>query len=193
MSQPEDRLSFRLLLFERTTPEQSTGELKGKLAQDLLVGMLPGVSKALLGTGLGEVARVVDGLLGTDVSEVVYEGWRRYAALKEAALRTRQSPGSREAVELATRKISSKYEPRVDIYLDGDKKGEVRFTLELKATTVGMVGIVAETRLIAIEAGHVDLEGRLSCEGNQLVKRGKRVDLAGELPLGEGIPLLQGQ
>lgn len=191
MNASTTNLTFRGLLFDDADPKKSTDELRGRLDPDLLVGILPGVSKALRLAGLGEVARVIDRLLGTDVFGMVSAGWRRYAALREAALRTRESPGSREAVELATRRISSRYEPRVDVYLDGVKTGDVDFTLQLEATTVGMVGIVVAARLDAIEAGHIDLEGGLSCEGMELATGQKRIDLAGQMPLGDGIPLLE--
>lgn len=74
---------------------------------------------ALMGAARHELADVTAGLMSANLADIAATGWKRYDALKKAALRTRDDPTAKELVSLATHKIVSSHHPSVDVYLDG--------------------------------------------------------------------------
>lgn len=182
--------SIRALLVGDVDRAESTSTLRGRVSPDLLDDVLTGVSSALRSAAEGEVARAIDGLTGMDVFDLISSGWRKHRLLTEAGRRTLASPGSRELVELASHRITAGYRPRIDVYLDEAKVGEIEITLQVTADIAAVIGLVVNGRLIALQSGHIDLTATLDCGGIEIAKGETRIELTAEMSLGEGISLV---
>ncbi len=64
-----------------------------------------------------EVAAATDGLLSLNLADVAAAGWKKYEALRQAALRTRNAPATEEIVAPATHRIESSHHPQVEVWL----------------------------------------------------------------------------
>lgn len=136
------------------------------------------------------LANVAADLADIDVAAVVAGGWRTYAALTDAAWRTRDRPGTEELVDLASHRIHSIHRPQVDVLLDDVPVGSVDFELELDIVVRALAATVSEGRLTAVEGGRCTLRGRLSCLDVPVAAREAEADLGAVLELGEGFPLV---
>jgi hypothetical protein len=185
-------LPIRQVLLGDVSAEESTATLQRRLAPDTVDELLAGTSSALRGAARTEVGRVIDDILRMDTLDAVMLGWRKHRLLTEAARRTVASPDRREVVELARHRIAGSYQPRIDVFVDNVKVGQIDLALNISATVIGMCGVVSDGRLVALRSGHIDLAAILRCEGLALVKGERRIDLAAETSLGEGIQLVDG-
>lgn len=139
------------------------------------------------------IAEVAADLADVTLGDVVVAGWRRYAALANAARRTVHDPGSEELVDLASHHIRSVHRPQVEVLVDGLPVGSVPFELELDVVVQALVATVRAGRLAEIECGHGRLTASLSCVDFTIAAREDDVDLGAVLDLGaEGVPLLPG-
>jgi hypothetical protein len=136
------------------------------------------------------VAEVAVALTDIDVGDVVVAGWRKYAALANAAWRTLDNPGSEELVDLASHRITSVHHPELAVLVDDVPVGSVRFELRLDLVVRALVGIVREGRLTAVEAGRCRLSASLSCFDLTLAARETELDLGAVVNLGAGVPLV---
>ncbi|MCX5215162.1 hypothetical protein OG689_38880 [Kitasatospora sp. NBC_00240] len=137
-----------------------------------------------------EVASVVEGFLALDVVDLAAGGWRRHAALREAARRTREVPGSEEVVALATHRITSSHQPQVDVLVDGTRVGTVDLDLRLVFDLEGLVVVVRDARLTAVRSGRCLVTGRLAAHRILLAQRQGQVNLPGAVHLRHGLRLL---
>lgn len=177
---------------------ESTEDLGGELAQALTaeeiidkVGTLPRLSAPAGRLACRWLAdTVVDLLAGIRIEDVLRVGWQKYAALANAAERTRRSPGSEELVDLAAHRIHSVHQPQVDVLVDGARVGEVRFRLDLEVLVRALVATVRHGRLATVESGRCRLSARLSCFDITLCAHERELDVGAVLDLGaEGMPL----
>ncbi|MFJ1708257.1 hypothetical protein [Kitasatospora sp. NPDC088346] len=137
-----------------------------------------------------ELASVVDGFLAIDLIDLAAGGWRRHAALREAARRTRAAPGSEEVVALATHRIVSGHRPDVDVLVDGARVGTVHLDLRLVFDLEALVAVVRQARLAAVRTGSCVVTGRLAAQQVVLAQRRGRLELPGAVELRHGIELL---
>ncbi|MFJ3202993.1 hypothetical protein [Streptomyces sp. NPDC086989] len=162
-------------------------------AHDAVTGLLPGVhgltSAADRAVGR-ELATVVNGFLDLDLVSLVASGWTKYKALKEAARRTRGSPGSEEVVALATHTISSAHHPSVDLLVDGARAATVDVHLTVLFRISALVGVVRDGLLVAAHSGHCTVEAGLAVRDAVVASREGRLDLPAMLRLREPIDLL---
>ncbi|MFE3581087.1 hypothetical protein [Streptomyces vinaceus] len=158
-----DPLTVRDLLLgpEAQAPEALADSLR---AHGAVTGLLPGV-RGLTGAAdraVGhELAAVVNGFLDLDLVSLVASGWSKYRALKEAARRTRRSPGSEEVVALATHSVTSAHHPSVDLLVDGARAATVGVNLTVLFRITGLVAVVRDGRLVAAREGRLDLPAAL--------------------------------
>ena len=183
-------LSVRQLLFREATEEESIETLQQRLDPAVVGNLLTGASAALQGTAKTEVGRAINGVLGMDAIDAVVMGWRKHGLLLEAARRTLASPESREVVELARHRVTAGYQPNVNVFVDDLSVGQIDLSLKLTADVIGLLGIVGRGRLLALRSGHVDLAAVLRCQGADLAVGERRINLATEVSLGEGIRLV---
>ncbi|MEU5435980.1 hypothetical protein AB0G73_21725 [Streptomyces sp. NPDC020719] len=157
-----------------------------------LLGSVHGMTSAAGRAVEHELATVVDNFLGLDMFDLMVGGWCRYAALREAAHRTRDVPGSEEVVAMATHRIKSAHRPYIDVYVDGAKIG----TLEVELTVVfwisGLVCVVRDAHLTGVRSGQCAVDASLEVRGATLAeRRGRRLDLPGAFALRAPVPLLR--
>ncbi|MFI6144495.1 hypothetical protein [Streptomyces sp. NPDC051109] len=138
-----------------------------------------------------ELATVVDGFLDLDLVSLVASGWSQYKVLKEAARRTRGSPGSEEVVALATHTVSSTHHPSVDLLVDGAPAATVAVKLTVLFRISGLVAVVRDGLLVAARSGQCTVEARLAVRDIPVASREGRLDLPATLRLREPIDLLR--
>ncbi|MEU2630273.1 hypothetical protein [Kitasatospora sp. NPDC007106] len=137
-----------------------------------------------------EVASVVSGFLALDLFDLVAGGWRRHTALRQAARRTRDEPGSEEVVALAKHRITSVHRPKVDVLVDGSRIGTLDVDLKVVFDLEGLVGVVRQARLIAVRAGSCMVTGSLAVQRIALAQQSGRISLGPTVELRHGVRLL---
>ncbi|MFK0046199.1 hypothetical protein ACIQU4_19255 [Streptomyces sp. NPDC090741] len=162
-------------------------------AHGAVTGLLPGghglTTAADRAVGR-ELAGVINGFLDLDLVSLVASGWSKYKVLKEAALRTRRSPGSEEVVALATHTISSAHHPSVDLLVDGAQAATVAVNLTVLFRISGLVGVVRDGLLVAARSGQCAVEAKLAVRDIVVASREGRLDLPARLRLRKPIDLL---
>ncbi|MFI8520466.1 hypothetical protein ACIGEZ_21950 [Streptomyces sp. NPDC085481] len=139
-----------------------------------------------------ELATVVDDFLALDMLDLAASGWRGHSALRSAARRTRDLPGSEEVVALATHRVTSTHRPFVDLYVDGVKLGTIDVELTLVFRISGLVCVVRDACLTGVRSGDCSVDARLGVQGSVLAeRRGGRLDLPGQFALRGPVPLLR--
>jgi hypothetical protein len=136
-----------------------------------------------------QVAVVASGVLDLDLVDLVVGGWRKHAALVEAARRTLAVPGTKEVVDLASHRIRSVHQPYLTVLIDGVQVAKVDFELTVVFDVKALVAVVREGRLVALRGGLCEVAATLAAEGVLLVQQRRQLDLNARLPLGVGIQL----
>ncbi|MEU9305888.1 hypothetical protein [Streptomyces sp. NPDC048269] len=165
-------------------------------AHGAVTGVLPRVRGLTPAAGRAverELATVVNGFLDLDLVSLVASGWSKYRALKEAARRTRQYPGSEEIVALATHSITSAHHPSVDLLMDGAKAATVGVSLTVLFKISGLVAVVRDGLLVAVRSGQCAVEATLAVRDIVVASREGQLDLPATLRLREPIDLLPHQ
>ncbi|MET9953090.1 hypothetical protein ABZ135_16255 [Streptomyces sp. NPDC006339] len=139
-----------------------------------------------------ELATVVDDFLGLDALDLVAAGWRGHTALRSAARRTRDLPGSEEVVALATHRVTSSHRPTVDVYVDGARIGTLEVGLDVVFWISGFVCVVRDAHLTRVESGNCAVDASLAVQGEIITeRRGKPLDLPGGFAPRGPVPLLR--
>jgi hypothetical protein len=176
---PTQPVSTAVFLFGET--QASVDALAHTLNQHGVLGVLDTalgqVSQAGREAAGSQVATVAHGLLDLDLGDLVVAGWRKHAALTTAAERTRATPGSSEVVELASHRITSVYQPFVEVLINDARVATIRFELAIELLVKALVGTVRGGQLVSLRAGTCEVTGRLSAEGVPLVNRQGQFDL----------------
>lgn len=153
---------------------------------DTVVGHCPGA----VSLAEREVAREADKLLSLDLFDLLIDGWKKYDALIDAARRTRDKPGTKEKVELATHQVKFSQPSKVEVFINGKSAGTLEVELSVAFKIAALRGVVSEARLIAIETGRCTVTGAIAVDGNELVERHRAFDLPGTVRMRGGVPLL---
>ena len=155
------------------------------------LGGLRRLSGAALRTVDQEIAAVATGLLDLDLGDILLAGWRKYAALTDAAKRTLAAPASEEVLELATHRITSVYRPHVDIFVDNQKITTVEFDLTIVFDLTGLAAVVKAGDLIALQGGECLVTATLSLADARLAQHREKLDLAQKIRLTPPIALIE--
>ncbi|MEU9234377.1 hypothetical protein [Streptomyces subrutilus] len=137
-----------------------------------------------------QLGSLIAGFLDLDLVALVAGGWAKHTALRDAARRTRQYPGSEEVVALATHAITSAHHPAVDVLVDGAPVATVDVGLTVVFRITALVAAVRDARLIAVRAGDCAVEAKLSVRQIVVASREGRLDLPAELRLRSPVELL---
>jgi hypothetical protein len=163
------------------------GSLREQGTLNAVVAHCPGA----LSLAEREVAReAADKLLSLDLFDLLIDGWKKYDALIDAARRTRDKPGTKENVELATHQIKSSQPSTVQVFINGKSAGTLKVELSVAFKVVALRGVISDARLTTIETGTCTVTGAIAVDSNELVKRQCRFDLPGAIHLRRGVPLL---
>jgi hypothetical protein len=170
------------------------GDQDEAMASRLLAGALAGPLASVSPAAAQLVERAAAGLAGRlldlDLADLLAAGWRKHAALAEAARITAADPAREQVVDLAAHRVTCTHSPALEIQLDGVKVATVDFELRVAFTVVGLAAAVREGRLVGLRSGRCELSVTLSAEGIPVVERNAEVDLAVMIPLGDGVPLV---
>jgi hypothetical protein len=190
----EPRITAKLFLFDNAVGEDSTaiiGQAVGKngLGRSALDGLrhLSGSSREAVNN---EIGAVTEKLLDVDMGDALVGGWRKYAALAQAARRTLAAPGSEEVLSLASHTVTWTSRPQVDLLLDGVKLNSFEFEITFVFELTGVSGVIRAGNLVALSGGKCVVTGKLSLEGARIVEKKRHVDLGLILRLTSPLPLL---
>ena len=141
-----------------------------------------------------QLASVTAGLLDLDLGDLLIYGWRTHERLVRAARQTRQVPGRREVVQLGSHRITSAYNPTVELLIDGVKVHTFRFQLTVIFDIEVAALIIRDGMLTALKAGDGAVTCTLTLEmpgGDvELVNQQRKINLHLIINIGRGIPLL---
>lgn len=131
----------------------------------------------------GEVGTVADGLLDSDVTDIVAHGWERHRAIVEAKEWTRANPGGEKLVPLATHTVTSTCASHVDVFVEEALVTRIDLGVRLDTTFEGAVVAVRRGEVADVRSGRVQVKGTVSCEGVTVAQRAQTFDLPGVLGL----------
>jgi hypothetical protein len=154
------------------------------------LGGLRRLSAAALHTVDQEIGAVASGLLELDLGDMLLAGWRKYAALTDAARRTLAAPASEEVLELATHRITSAYRPRVDVFVDNQKITTVEFDLTTVFDLTGLAAVVKAGDLVTLRSGECLVTATLRLGDARLAERREKLDLVQRIRLDPPISLI---
>ena len=141
-----------------------------------------------------QLASVTAGLLDLDLGDLLISGWRTRERLVKAARQTRQLPGRREVVQLGAHRMTSTYNPTIELLVDGVRVHTFRFELTVIFDIEVAALIVKDGLLTALKAGDGVVTCTLTLEmpgGDvELVNQQRKIHLDLIVNLGHGIPLL---
>ena len=89
---------------------------------------------------------------------------------------------------LTKHKVNSKHEPYVELFVNGQPCGRLRFQIEVGLTLEGAELTIKAGRIKRIRTGQTLGTGTIKCEGAVLGKAERKLlPLPGEIDLGQGI------
>jgi len=173
--------------------EDSVAAITSVLSQEGVLDQAKRVIRKLPVAGrsrvLREIATLTSNLLALDVGDLLLDAWRTRAKLIDAAQRTREVPGSRAVVNLATHQITQTYRPSIDMLVNGQLLHRIELELSLIFDVHALVGVVWDGRLMELHSGSCDATCSLRIDEYRH-KRTARLDLPLVLRLGSGVALL---
>ena len=180
------------------TSEDDTTKIRQLLSEQHVVSSCGGNLTKLTQQGRDaaeeQLASVTAGLLDLDLGDLLIYGWRTRERLVRAARQTRQIPGRREVVQLGSHRITSAYNPTVELLIDGVKVHTFRFQLTVTFDIEVAALIIRDGMLTALKAGDGAVTCTLTLEmpgGDvELVNQQRKINLHLIINIGRGIPLL---
>ncbi|MFI6600645.1 hypothetical protein ACIBHX_30740 [Nonomuraea sp. NPDC050536] len=131
-------------------------------------------------------------LQGIDLGTVLLNGWSTYRALRAAARRTLDNPGTGQMVPLLEHEIVSHHDPYVEVQVNGQPVHRLTLGVDLKLKLALVQASIRNGRLMRLTAGTCTASLACSMQGIELAGRDLvQVELPINRDLGEGIPLLR--
>lgn len=179
----------------RGQPDAAADALTQAMVERGVVAAVGGPFAAMSTTGKravsDEVARLAAGLADLDLVTILVAVWRKHALLRRAAERTLESPGSHEVVELTNHRVTSVHRPTVDLLVDSLLVGSIHLEVRIEIGVFGLIATLRAGRLVRVHSGRAEVGGSIACEGVELSRVRRELDLPGVLELGQGIPLVE--
>jgi hypothetical protein len=149
---------------------------------------LAGLGESVWAGANKELATMASDFLNVDLASVAVAGWKNHKELQVAAQRTRGTSGS-AVVPLGTRDIALTQRPQIELRMGDRTVTAVKFELKVNIKVVGVVGVVRNGALVALEGGHCEITVSFSAGGVRLGHKTADFDPHYCIPLGAGIPL----
>jgi hypothetical protein len=157
--------TVRVLLFGGTGGPDTSGALVGSLRAAIrLPGTLREETELVRADARALVVERADELLGIELGDALLAAWSTYRRLIRAAELTAADPGLRERVELLAHEADTTYRPRIDVLVDGVRRGTVNFELRLSFAVEALLVEVHGGAIVAVHAGRCVVTAELSCE-----------------------------
>jgi hypothetical protein len=125
-----------------------------------------------------------------EVSDVLVWAWKTRSALLAAARETHATPGLVHDVTVKTYAVPWDYEMQLDVLLNGVRTATVAFVLSISLEVTALAVTVQDGMLTSVKAGRFKASALLQAEGRILAQREMTFDLAVEVEVGDGIPLI---
>lgn len=135
-----------------------------------------------------QLSAMATDFLELDIATVLVSGWRKHQDLVAAAAAT-STDDSTVVVPLGARDLRLVRHPRVDVQLGTLTLPAVRFELAVDVAVLGVAGVVAGGRLVALTGGRCKVTVSLSAGGRLLADGTRTVDPQLAVSLGAGIAL----
>ncbi|MGP3910164.1 hypothetical protein [Nonomuraea sp. 10N515B] len=134
----------------------------------------------------------VELLRGINVGSVLLSGWATYRNLRAAARRTLDNPGTGQMVPLVDHEVVSRHEPSVEVQVNGQPVGRLRFGIDLVLHVTGLQASVRNGRLIRLTGGDCVASAVCKVQGVEVARQDYvLVTLPINRDLGEGYPILR--
>jgi Protein of unknown function (DUF2510) len=153
--------------------------------------LIPKLPPLTLAAAERELAEATDGLLSLNLADVAAAGWKKYGALRDAALSTRNAPTAQKSVALATHTIDSSYHPTIDLLVDDARVATIKIDLQIDFRMAGVIAVVRDARLTEIRSGTCTVTASLSVQQIVITNKQRQFDLPGAVRLRHGLPLLE--
>jgi len=137
--------------------------------------------------------------LNFDVTDVLIDAWKLRSALLKAAHETYEGPERRQEVVLRTYAIPWNREMDVDVSVNGVHLPKLTLDLSVKMQVTSLAVVVEYGRLTKVDGGYGKVTAVLKVKDPEpppdcppIAKREYPFDARYELPIGAGIPLIDG-
>lgn len=141
-------------------------------------------------TAIREAGAVGAELLDLDLGGLVVAGWRKYAALTQAARRTLDTPGREEIVNVVTHRISVASQPNVELLVNEVRAALINMDVRLEFEVTALTAVIRSGRLVALGSGRCETTASVAVEDVEVATRTAEFDLRLLVAVGDGIPLL---
>ena len=162
---------------------------------------LPALKDALLrkvtaldgGLVTGQVAGKLLELLDVKLGDVFAGLWNTYRTLKQYTDRERYPPDKTVIAALAKHTVRSRYEPYIDVSVNGQSIGRLAFEVDLEITLEALQLEIKDARITRILGGSYSGKGTITMAGAVIVEAPfPSRPLPGSIDLGSGIDLRGG-
>lgn len=178
-------VTARIFLYGEDSVPQLTQRLQG-----LDLGSASGALGSTAGKLLDEsIAPIAAGFLDVDLGAVLAAGWRISEQLTSAARETLAAPGSTSIVDVASHRVESTWQPRIDVVLGSRSVAHLAGRLTVAFELTGLCATVSAGRLTRVGGGRCRVVVTFAIGGRTLGERTAQFDPQLGLPLGEGIAL----
>ena len=142
----------------------------------------------LRGAAAGKIAGYVNALLDVPVAEVLGRAWSTLQEVREHADAAKS--GEDSPVPLACHTVESKQVPRIELRIDGERRGQLEFPVKLTLEFEAGIAVIRDQGIRAIRPGLATVTGTVSCANITIKQLGpETLTLPGELLLARPIPI----
>lgn len=135
-------------------------------------------------------AQELNKVLDVDVYKLLAQAWTKVAAVRDAAARSKATPGQPTLVALGSQEFTHSCEPVLTLYVADVALPELRLTLEVAARFSGVRLSIADARLRSFAPGDASAIARLMVKGVKIKEKTTPVwKLPVEVTLGTGVPI----
>lgn len=132
----------------------------------------------------------INDILDIKFLDIIEGAWKKYAILLKYTDREKYPPSESYLVSLADHTVKSKHKPAIEVWVDGTRRFDIKFEIELSLTLSGIILKVQDGKIREVHTGTCKGKGIVKCENVVIMeKETQSISLPGSINLGEGIPI----
>jgi hypothetical protein len=138
---------------------------------------------------IGKISDITD----IKVIDIIGAAWSKYRSLLKYLDRGKYPPGETYLVALAEHTIKSEHHPCIDILINNETVGTIKFDIAVSFTLEGIVLKIRDGKIREVLTGTCRGQGTFKCEDCVILE--KKIDaipLPGAISLGEGVSITPG-
>ena len=172
-------------LFEASRSSRRAGGPRlARAERDQLEGVLKAKSRIALGDVEQEIAHAYRRALDVKLVDIFAGAWSSISAISELGDTAKFPAGERHFVPLASHRISSHHQPKVEVLIDGIPLIELALDVALQAHFDAAVLDIEGGNICAIKPGNCTATASVSCRGVPLASvSSRRLALPAEMTL----------